>query len=137
MQITLSATGICSDCTVAVDPVALTSQSSTSLTVSWNRAFYDEENSAEWYDITYEESDCSLANSTFSSESSVTITVDELNATLIDNATLQYNLTGLKKWTGYIVVITAFFPNGSNLGNASSLECKRTLEDGTLLQTSC
>ena len=114
-----------------MDPVTLTSQSSTSLTVNWNRAFYDEENSADSYEITYEELDCSLTNLASFSESNTTITVDELNATLVDNATLQYTLTGLKKWTGYIVMITAFFPNGSQLGNPSFLRCTRTLEDGT------
>ena len=118
-----------------MDPVTLISQSSTSLTVTWKRAFYEENNTAEWYEITYEESDCSIANSASFSESNTTITVDELSATLVDNETLQYNLTGLNKWTGYIVAVTAF-SNGSRLGNTSSVECQTTLEDGTMLDTS-
>ena len=118
-----------------MDQVTLSSQSSTSLTVTWNRASYEENNTAEWYEITYEESDCSLANSASFSESNTTITVDELSATLVDNTKLQYNLTGLNKWTGYIVAVTAF-SNGSRLGNRSSLECQTTLQDGTLLETS-
>ena len=118
-----------------MDPVTLSSQSSTSLTVTWNRASYEENNTAEWYEITYEESDCSLANSASFSESNTTITVDELSATLVDNETLQYNLTGLNKWTGYIVAVTAF-SNGLRLVNTSSVECQTTLQDGTLLKTS-
>ena len=124
---------LCYGYTVAVDPVTLSSQNSTSLTVTWKRALYDENNTAAWYEITYEESDCSLANSASFSESNAAITVDELNATLVDNETLQYNLTGLNKWTGYIVAVTAFFSNGSKLGNRSTVECQTTLQDGTLL----
>ena len=119
-----------------MDPVTLSSQNSTTLTVNWSRTFYDENNTAEWYEITYEESDCSLANSTTFSENNTTITVDELNATLVDNATLQYTITGLSKWTGYIVAVTAFFSNGSKLGSTSSVVCQTTLEDGTLFETS-
>ena len=115
-----------------MDPVTLISQSSKSLTVTWNRVFYDENNTAEWYEITYEKSDCSLVNSASFSDSKATITVDELNATLVDNTTLKYNITGLSKWSGYIVAVTAFFSNGTKLGNTSSVACQTTLEDGML-----
>ena len=119
--------------TAAVNPVTLASQGSTSLTVSWNRAFYGKNNATEWYKITFEESDCSVVNSSSFSENKTTVIVDILNATLIDNTTLQYNLTGLKKWTGYIVMATAFLPNGTRFENTSSVACQTTLKDGELL----
>ena len=128
---------MCYGCTAAVGQVTLTSRSFTSLTVNWKRAFYGENDTIEWYKITYKESDCSVVNSSSLSESKTTVIVDIFNATLIDNTTLQYNLTGLKKWTGYIVMVSAFFPNGSRLGNTSYVQCQRTLEDGELLETSC
>ena len=115
-----------------MDEVSLTSETSTSLTVVWNKVFYDGNKTASSYNITYQESDCSTSNSTSGNGGSTVITVNELDATPINNTRLQYNLTGLKKWTGYTVLISAFYPNGSILGNTSTLKCQTTLEDGRL-----
>ena len=127
----------CYGCAVAVDPVYLTSGTATSLTIGWNRAFYDGNKTAELYEIIYQQSDCSSTNSTSFNGDNTTITVSELNATLLNSTRLQYNLTGLKKWTDYIVLVYAFFPNGSMLGEASTLKCQTTLQDGKPLRTLC
>ena len=111
----------------------MTSEISTSLTVVWNRVFYDGNKTAASYNITYQESDCSAANSTSGNGGNTVLVVNELNATLINDTRLQYKLTDLKKWTGYTVLISAFYPNGSILGNTSTLKCQTTLEDGKLL----